>query len=37
MIIKRIQSSIRENAQRFIDPKAMGVKTRRKIRMNFMR
>jgi hypothetical protein len=36
MIMNRMPSSIRENAQSSIEPKAMGVKIRRRIRVNLM-
>jgi len=37
MIIKRMPSSITEKAQRSPAPKTMGVKAKRKIRINFMK
>jgi hypothetical protein len=37
IMIKRMPSSIREKAQTSIDPSAMGVETRRKIRISLMR
>jgi hypothetical protein len=36
MIMSRMPSSIKENAQSSIEPKAMGVKIKRNIRINLM-
>jgi hypothetical protein len=35
-MIKRMPNSIRENAQMSIEPKAMGVKMKRRMRMNLI-
>jgi len=37
MMIKRIPSSIKEKAQSSMEPKAMGVKMRRRMRMSLMK